>query len=208
MELTVLVSRTNLFKEALTEIFDCLDVYAKQRLTDKEHAQKTLHAAILLAYDNAKPFMDNKQVLKNWITSVVKQYIDYERRMHPSYRIVSDKIISLCRTTEQDDEPALQLTFQKHLADMMQHIMDAMKKQHQLILHKHYVEGQSIQIIANEIGASVGEIKKQDHQAKLIFQEKLLTYITAMTPDGEYRRSFGNDRNKGQPAMVRGNQPS
>ena len=177
MELTVLVNQSSLFKEVLTEVFDVLYSYSYERLTDKERAQSVLHAAILTAYDNAKPFMDNKHVMRNWIIRVVKKYIEYERKMRPTYRRTENTVISICQVETVEEDSALQPLFEQYLNKMLKDIIGAMKEQHQVILQKHYMEDLPLERIADEFGTSIVEVKKQDKLAKLIFQEKLFTYI-------------------------------
>lgn len=177
MELTVLVNQSSLFKEVLTEVFDVLYSYSYEKLTDKERAQSVLHEAILAAYDNAKQFMDNKHVMKNWIIRVVKKYIECERKMHPTYRRTGNTVIPICQATALAEDSTLQPLFEQYLNKMLKDIIGAMKEQHQIILQKHYMEDQPLERIADEFGTSIREVKKQDQLAKLIFQEKLFTYI-------------------------------
>ena len=71
----------------------------------------------------------------------------------------------------------MQPLFEQYLNKMLKDIIGAMKEQHQIILQKHYMEDQPLERIADEFGTSIREVKKQDQLAKLIFQEKLFTYI-------------------------------
>ena len=115
MELTVLVNQSSLFKEVLTEVFDVLYRYSYEKLLDKERAQSVLHAAILTAYDNAKPFMDTKHVMRNWIIRVVKKYIEYERKMRPVYRRAGNTVISICQAAAVEEDSGLQPLFEQYL---------------------------------------------------------------------------------------------
>ena len=177
MELTVLVNQSSLFKEVLTEVFDVLYRYSYEKLLDKERAQSVLHAAILTAYDNAKPFMDTKHVMRNWIIRVVKKYIEYERKMRPVYRRAGNTVISICQAAAVEEDSGLQPLFEQYLDSVLKDVIGGMKEQHQIILQKHYMEDLPLERIADEFGTSIVEVKKQDLLAKLIFQERLFTYI-------------------------------
>ena len=177
MELTVLVNQSGLFKEVLTEVFDILYSYSYEKLMNKERAQAVLHAAILTAYDNVKPFMDTKHVMRYWIIRVVKKYIEYEQKMHPTYKKTGNTVISICQVAAVEEDSTLQPLFEQYLDKISKDIIGAMKERHQIILQKHYMEGLPLERIADEFGISIREVKKQDQLAKLIFQKKLFTYI-------------------------------
>ena len=71
----------------------------------------------------------------------------------------------------------MQPLFEQYLDSVLKDVIGGMKEQHQIILQKHYMEDLPLERIADEFGTSIVEVKKQDRLAKLIFQERLFTYI-------------------------------